>query len=256
MLTLSRTSGRMSLPRAPSGRTISICCQVPLERGAHLPDPRILAAGVGVDLLEQGDLVGLVAAADRIGLAVAPPVGAARGQRQDAAVTGLDRADRLDRATQRRLAQLRAVGAADRLAGDRAQAEALGGVERGALEPAIVEGEALGLPVFQEQLAVVRPRAALRQAAPPDAPARARSPPMAAGARSHGHSWQLPEVRKDDPELARHTGISPRRRRDRLHHMGIAAAGSTPAERAVARTRRHRRNRRVRARGELRQSVT
>ena len=127
------------------------------ERRAHLPDPRILAAGIGVDLLEQCDLVGLVAAADRVGLAVAAPIGAARRQRQRAAVTGLDGADRPDRAAQRRLAQLRAVGAADRLTGDRAQAEPLAGIERGALEPAVVEAEALGLAILEEQLAVVDP---------------------------------------------------------------------------------------------------
>ena len=44
---------------------------------------------------------------------------------------------------------------ADRLAGDRAQPEAPAGIERGALEPAVVEGEALGLAILEEQLAVV-----------------------------------------------------------------------------------------------------
>ena len=47
------------------------------------------------------------------------------------------------------------MGVAGRLAGHRAQAEALGGVEAGGLEVAVVVGERLGLAVFQEQLAVL-----------------------------------------------------------------------------------------------------
>jgi hypothetical protein len=50
------------------------------------------------------------------------------------------------------------MGEARRLAGDRAQAEALGGVVGGALELAVVERQALALFVFQEQLAVVAAR--------------------------------------------------------------------------------------------------
>ncbi len=47
------------------------------------------------------------------------------------------------------------MGVAGGLAGYRAQAEALGGVEAGALQPAVVEAERLRLVVFEEQLAIV-----------------------------------------------------------------------------------------------------
>jgi hypothetical protein len=47
------------------------------------------------------------------------------------------------------------MGIAGGLAGDGAQAKALGGVEAGRLQNAVVEAEALGLAVFEEQLAVV-----------------------------------------------------------------------------------------------------
>jgi hypothetical protein len=46
---------------------------------------------------------------------------------------------------------------AGRLAGDGAQAEPLRRVERGALDAAIIERDALRLAVFEEQLAVVHP---------------------------------------------------------------------------------------------------
>ncbi len=47
------------------------------------------------------------------------------------------------------------MGIAGRFAGDRAQAEALGRVEAGALDPAVVERQAFGLAIFEKQLAVV-----------------------------------------------------------------------------------------------------
>ena len=47
------------------------------------------------------------------------------------------------------------MGIARGLARDRAQPEALRGVEGGRLQPAVVEGEAFALAVFQEQLAVI-----------------------------------------------------------------------------------------------------
>ena len=50
------------------------------------------------------------------------------------------------------------MGEARRLARDRAQAEALRGVVRGALQLAVVERQALALFVLQEQLAVVAAR--------------------------------------------------------------------------------------------------
>jgi hypothetical protein len=48
------------------------------------------------------------------------------------------------------------MGIARALVEDGAQAEALGGVVGGTLEPAIVEGQRLGLAEFEEELAVIR----------------------------------------------------------------------------------------------------
>ena len=47
------------------------------------------------------------------------------------------------------------MGVAGGLAGHGAQAEAAAGVVIGALQPAVVEDEALRLPVFEKELAVV-----------------------------------------------------------------------------------------------------
>src|SRR3546814_19883100 len=47
------------------------------------------------------------------------------------------------------------MGIARRLARDRAQAEALGGVEAGALHLPVVPAQAFGLPVLEKQFAVV-----------------------------------------------------------------------------------------------------
>ena len=159
------------------------------QRRAHLPDPRILAAGIGVDLLEQCDLVGLVAAADRVGLAVAAPIGAARRQRQRAAVPGLDRADRR---RSRGAAPPRSAPGCGRSRSPRRR-------PRAGRSPWLVsnaaplsrpssKAEALGLAILEEQLAVVDRRAALRRAAPRGAPAPDRSPPTAAGAAL---TWSL-----------------------------------------------------------------
>ena len=125
------------------------------QAGADLLDPRVLGAGVGIDLLEQADLGRLNLAADRVGLAIALAVGALRRQREAAAVAGLHRGDRVDRALERGEAELGAVGEPDRLAGDRPQTETAAGVERGGLEATVVEGEALGLAILEEQLAVI-----------------------------------------------------------------------------------------------------
>ena len=71
-------------------------------------------------------------------------------------MTKLDHADRLCRAGNRRLRQLRSMGIAGGFARDGAQTEALGRIIRGRLQAAIVKGKAFSLAVFQEQLAVVR----------------------------------------------------------------------------------------------------
>src|SRR5690606_29913479 len=100
----------------------------PAQRRADLLDARILGARVGVDLLQQPDLLGLVATLDRVVLAVTLAVGALGRQGERAGVAALDRLHGVDRAANRSLGQIAAVGIADRLAGDRAQAEAAAGV--------------------------------------------------------------------------------------------------------------------------------
>src|SRR4029453_6152584 len=65
------------------------------------------------------------------------------------------RLDGGDGALQRLLVERRGMGEARGFARDAAQAEALGGVVRGALQLAVVERQALALLVFEEQFAVV-----------------------------------------------------------------------------------------------------
>jgi hypothetical protein len=129
----------------------------PAERGADLLDPRFLGARVGVDLLEHLDLDRLIAALDRVVLAIALAVGAVRRQGERAGIAALHRLDGIDRPSERSLAQIRAVRVTDRLAGDRAQTEAPARVERSALETAIVKRQGLGLAIFQKQFAIVDP---------------------------------------------------------------------------------------------------
>ena len=64
-------------------------------------------------------------------------------------------AHRVGGAGERRFRQVGGVGIADRLVLDRAQPEALRGVEGRLLEAAIVEHQHFRLAVFQEQFAVV-----------------------------------------------------------------------------------------------------
>ncbi len=47
------------------------------------------------------------------------------------------------------------MGEAGRLPGNRSEAEALSGIEAGGPQPPIVEGEGLGLPVLQVELAII-----------------------------------------------------------------------------------------------------
>ena len=64
-------------------------------------------------------------------------------------------AHRCRRAADRLFREFGGMGIAGRFVGDRAQPEALGRVEGGALDAAVVEREALRLAVFEEQLAVI-----------------------------------------------------------------------------------------------------
>ena len=125
------------------------------ERCRHLADPVVEAAGIGVDLLQQRDLVFEALCAERIVVDIKCAVGAGRRFRRFAAVPRLDRVDRRGGALQRGFGKLRGMGIAGRFTRDGAQAEPLGGVEAGRLEPAVVEHQRFGLAVFQEQLAVV-----------------------------------------------------------------------------------------------------
>ena len=70
-------------------------------------------------------------------------------------MAGLDRFDGLRGALDRRLGKIGGMGVTPRLVDDGAQAKALGGVEGRGLQPTVIEGEALGLAVFQKQLAII-----------------------------------------------------------------------------------------------------
>ena len=121
----------------------------------HLPHARVLGAGIGVDLFEQLHLGFESRFAERVVVAVELAVGAAGRVRVAAAVAAFDRAHGVRRAGNRRFRQVRGMGIADRLVLHRAQAEALRRVVGCLLEPAVVEGQRLGLAVFEEQFAVV-----------------------------------------------------------------------------------------------------
>ena len=79
--------------------------------------------------------------------------GGAVGKR--AGIAALDRRDGVGRAQQRGFRQFARMRIAGRLAGHRAQAETLVGVEVGGLQPAIVEHQRFALAVFEIELAVV-----------------------------------------------------------------------------------------------------
>jgi hypothetical protein len=128
------------------------------DRGADLAHALVLGAGIGVDLLEQLDLGLEGLEAERIVVPVEQLVGAGGRPGHDAAVAAVHRGHRPGGALDRILGKLAGVGVAGRLARDGAQAEALHGVEAGASQAAVVVGETFGLPVFQEQLAVVGAR--------------------------------------------------------------------------------------------------
>ena len=125
------------------------------KRRHHLPHPWLLGPGVSVDLRQQRDLVVEGRAVQRVVVHVERAVGAGGRCRHGAAVAAADRADRGGRPLERVLAELAGMGVGRGLAGDRAQPETLMGVEARALEAAVVEGEALALAVFEEELAVV-----------------------------------------------------------------------------------------------------
>ncbi len=127
------------------------------QRGRHLDDAAVLLPGIGVNRLQERDLVGKGHFAQRIVRLVIGLVAARRrgGQRdvdrgallgQDGGFGGaLDRFQR----------QLGGVGETDGLAGDDAEAEALVGAVGGRLQPAVVEQQGFRLALLDEDLAVV-----------------------------------------------------------------------------------------------------
>ena len=128
----------------------------PGEGGRHLAHPRILGPGIGVDLGEQLYLGVEADLAQGVEVGIEAAVGADRTHRHGAGVAGSDRLHGVGGAADRRLGKPAGVGVAGGLARDGPQAEALGLIEAGAFEPAVVEGQGLRLAVFEEELAVVR----------------------------------------------------------------------------------------------------
>jgi hypothetical protein len=153
-----RTSGRMSRTIWPSPRRISTCCQDAASDAVTCLTRGSLFAHIGVDLLQQLRLGLEGGRRDRVLVAVEMGVGAGRRVGQRAGIAALYRRDGIGRAQQGGLRQFAGMGIADRLAGDRAQAKALIGVEIRRLQPAIVEHQRLGLAVFKEEFPVIRAR--------------------------------------------------------------------------------------------------
>ena len=125
------------------------------ERGHDLEDAVVLAPRIGVDVGEEFHLGLEVDAAQGVVVGVKGAVGAGGGGAEDAAVAGAHRLHGTGGAADGGFAEIRGVGVAGGLAGDGAQAEPLGGVEAGALEPTVVEDQPLRLAIFEEQLALV-----------------------------------------------------------------------------------------------------
>ena len=131
--------------------------RLPLARQGrhHLGHPVVEAAGVGVDIGEQLHLGLEIDLVQQVVVHVEVAIGARRRRRQGAAVAGAHRRYRIGGAADGILVQLGRMGVTGRLVGDGSEAEALSGVEAGALQTPVVEGQALGLAVFKVELPVV-----------------------------------------------------------------------------------------------------
>ena len=125
------------------------------ERDRHLAHPFVLGPDVGVHVGEQLHLALEIHQVEGVVVDIEALVGAAGGRGEGAPVPGLYGLHRVAGAPDGVLAELGSVRVAGGFAGDGAQPEALGGIEAGALQPAVVEDQAFGLAVFQEQLPVV-----------------------------------------------------------------------------------------------------
>ena len=121
----------------------------------HLPDLVVLVTQIGIDIGEELHLFLEARAADRVLVAIKLLVGALRRGCIRAGITLGHRAHCIGSTFQRTLRKLTRMGIANRLACDGAQAETLIGVERTALQPAIIESQRFGLGMFDEKLAIV-----------------------------------------------------------------------------------------------------
>ena len=140
---LSRTIGRASARRVPSGRRISTSCIEAARLAETWTTRGSRPRSVGVDLAQHLDLHRELGVVERVAVGVEPLVGRLR-RRGERAAAGADREARgLGGARQRGLGDLGRVGVAGGLAAHGAQAEALGGVVARVLQPAVVEDQRL-----------------------------------------------------------------------------------------------------------------
>ena len=153
--TFSRTIGRASASRRPSGRRISTSCIEAARRGRDLHHAGVEPAQVGVDLAQRLDLDREVRVVERVVVGVEALVGrraaagrACRRRRRPRAARSRPRASAPPRRS-------RSNGRSPRSRPHRAQAEALGGVVARGLQAAVVEDQRLGAAPLEEQLAVV-----------------------------------------------------------------------------------------------------
>jgi len=148
--------------RADVGQALAVGAQdlyrLPFARDrAHdLAHARIFGARIGVDVGEQLGLLCKGHQFERIVVGIEArirplgPVGS-----RTARIAGFGGRNRARRALDGAMAQVGRMRIGGRFARNGAQAEALRGVERSAFELAVVEGQALGLAVFEIKLAVV-----------------------------------------------------------------------------------------------------
>ena len=125
------------------------------QGGRDLDHAGIAGAGPGVDLGQKGDLVREGGRGQGIDGVIELLIGGARSLGDAGGVALLGQGGAVGGAVQGGGRDLVGVGVAGGLARHDPQAEALGGVIGGGLQPAVVEDQALALGPLQEQLAVV-----------------------------------------------------------------------------------------------------
>ena len=134
------------------------------DRGGYLAHLRILVAQIGVDLGQQLDLLLEGRRTDRIVLAVELGIGPLRCCCVGAGMAMRDGAYRIGRARKGAERKLAGMSIANRFTGNRTQPKTLVGVERAALEAAIVEGQRFRLGVLYIEFAVISPGQGVRDA--------------------------------------------------------------------------------------------